>query len=71
MPLHIDTQKLQGLIQGLSDDLTDICETSEVPIYEYQNEFGETCQLKLVATKEEERLIVGGESFYCLSPTHD
>lgn len=71
MNLHIDTQKLQHIIQGLSGDLSEVCDNSEVPVCEYQNELGETCQLKLVATKAKDNLILGGEQFHCLSLGND
>lgn len=71
MNLHIDTQKLQHIIHGLSGDLTEVCDTSEVPVCEYQNELGETCQLKLVATKDEDNLILGGEQFHCIALGND
>ena len=67
MNLHIDTQKLQHIIHGLSADLSEVCDNSEVPVCEYQNELGETCQLKLVATKDEDNLILGGERFHCIA----
>jgi len=69
MKLTVDTQKLQHLIDGITGDLGENCESSQVPIYQFQNELGETCQLILVATKDPDRLIsdLGGVKFHCLS----
>lgn len=67
MKVQVDSQKLQLVIHGISGDLENHCDTSEAPIFEYTNEAGEICQLKLVATKDPDQLIKGGEFFHCLS----